>query len=117
MTTVRASLGEGAARALDEADPLAPFRDRFVLPSRPDGTPRVYLAGQSLGAQPVSARAAVEAELDAWARLGVDGWFAAKEGWLDSDGAIREPTATLVGARPGEIATMNTLTVNLHLLL
>ncbi len=117
MTTAASVLGEEHARRLDAADPLARYRDRFLLPTAPDGTPRVYLAGQSLGAQPVSARAAVEAELDAWARLGVDGWFAAKDGWLDADGAIREPTATLVGARVGEIATMNTLTVNLHLLL
>ena len=117
MTTAASVLGEEHARRLDAADPLARYRDRFLLPTAPDGTPRVYLAGQSLGAQPVSARAAVEAELDAWARLGVDGWFAAKEGWLDADGAIREPTATLVGARASEIATMNTLTVNLHLLL
>ncbi len=116
MTTAATDLGEDHARRLDAADPLAGYRDRFLLPTGPDGTPRVYLAGQSLGAQPASARAEVEAELEAWARLGVDGWFAAKRAWLDADGAIREPTATLVGARPGEIATMNTLTVNLHLL-
>ena len=117
MTTVRATLGESAARALDGADPLAPFRERFRLPSRPDGTPRVYLAGQSLGAQPVAARAAVEAELDAWARLGVDGWFADTAPWIAADEAIRAATARVVGARPSEVATLNTLTVNLHLLL
>ena len=116
MTTGATDLGEDHARRLDAADPLAGYRDRFLLPTAPDGTPKVYLAGQSLGAQPASARAEVEAELDAWARLGVDGWFAAERAWLDADDGIREPTATLVGARPGEIATMNTLTVNLHLL-
>ncbi len=117
MTTAATVLGEDHARGLDAADPLAGYRDRFRLPTADDGTPKVYLAGQSLGAQPVSARAEVEAELEAWARLGVDGWFAAERAWLDADGAIREPTATLVGARPGEVTTMNTLTVNLHLLL
>jgi len=117
MTTVRATLGEAAARALDGADPLASFRDRFHLPSRPDGTPRVYLAGQSLGAQPQAARAAVEVELDAWARRGVDGWFADRAPWLAADEVIRGATARLVGARPSEVATLNTLTVNLHLLL
>ena len=116
MTTAATDLGEDHARSLDAADPLAGYRDRFLLPETADGTPKVYLAGQSLGAQPASARAEVEAELDAWAHLGVDGWFAAERAWLDADGAIREPTATLVGARPGEITTMNTLTVNLHLL-
>lgn len=120
MTAAPGDLGEEHARSLDSADPLAHYRDRFLLPTAPDGTPAVYLAGQSLGAQPATARAAVEAELDAWARLGVDGWFrgngAGRRAWVDADDAIREWTATLVGARPGEVATMNTLTVNLHLL-
>jgi kynureninase len=116
VTTAPTGLGEEGARSLDAADPLVGYRDRFLLPTAADGTPKIYLAGQSLGAQPASARAEVEAELDAWARLGVDGWFDARRAWLDADGAIREPTATLVGARPGEITTMNTLTVNLHLL-
>ena len=117
MTTAATVLGEDHARSLDAADPLAGYRDRFLLPTADDGTPRVYLAGQSLGAQPVSARAEVGAELEAWARLGVDGWFASERAWLDIDGAIREPTARLLGALPGEVTTMNTLTVNLHLLL
>ena len=116
MTTAATDLGEDHARRLDAADPLASYRDRFLLPTGPDGTPRVYLAGQSLVPSP-RRLGEVEAELEAWARLGVDGWFAATRAWLDADGAIREPTATLVGARPAEIATMNTLTVNLHLLL
>jgi kynureninase len=117
VTSAATVLGEDHARSLDAADPLAGHRDRFLLPTAADGAPKVYLAGQSLGAQPASARAEVEAELEAWARMGVDGWFASERAWLDADGAIREPTATLVGARPGEITTMNTLTVNLHLLL
>ncbi len=117
MTTAATDLREDHARSLDAADPLAGFRARFILPTAADGSPKVYIAGQSLGAQPVTARAEVEAELEAWARLGVDGWFASERAWLNADGAIREPTATLVGARPGEVTTMNTLTVNLHLLL
>jgi kynureninase len=71
----------------------------------------------SLGAQPVGAREAVERELDLWARLGVDGWFAEPDGWLEADGATREMTARLVGAQPAEVATLNTLTIDLHLLL
>ncbi len=117
VTSAEAALGEDHARSLDAADPLAGYRDRFLLPAADDGTPKVYLAGQSLGAQPVTARAAVEAELDAWARLGVDGWFARERAWIDADDALRESTARLVGARPAEVATLNTLTVNLHLLL
>ncbi len=116
MTLTAAELGEDHARSLDAADPLAPFRERFILPTGADGRPKTYLAGQSLGAQPVTARAEVEAELDAWARHGVDGWWASGRAWMEADDAIRAWTARLVGARPGEVATLNTLTVNLHLL-
>lgn len=116
MTTVKSAIGEASAHALDAADPLAGWRDRFTLPSGANGRPKAYLAGMSLGAQPVDARAAVERELDAWARLGVEGWFVSG-GWLEADGAVRAATARLVGARPAEVATLNTLTVNLHLLM
>ncbi len=116
MTATARGLGEDDARRLDAEDPLAGYRDRFLLPARSDGSLKVYLAGQSLGAQPVAARAAVEVELDAWSRLGVDGWFASHGAWMAADGALRESAATLVGARPAEVTTMNTLTVNLHLL-
>ena len=117
MTTVKSAVGEASARALDAADPLSSYRDRFVLPIGADGRPKAYLAGMSLGAQPIGARDAVERELDAWARFGVDGWFAGERGWLEADGVLREATAGIVGARPDEVATLNTLTVNLHLLL
>jgi kynureninase len=111
------ALDEGHAHALDEADLLSGYRDRFLLPTADDGTPKVYLAGQSLGAQPVAARAEVEVELDAWARHGVDGWWTEKRPWMEADEAVRASTARLVGARTGEVATLNTLTVNLHALL
>jgi kynureninase len=117
MTVVKAALGEASARALDANDPLAGWRERFLLPPGRDGRPTAYLAGMSLGAQPVGAREAVERELARWARLGVEGWFGDDDGWLEADGAVREMTAGLVGARPSEVATLNTLTVNLHLLL
>jgi kynureninase len=117
MTSVTAAVGEATALALDAADPQRGWRDRFLLPIGSDGRPKAYLAGMSLGAQPVGAREAVERELDAWARLGVDGWFAPDHGWLEADGAVREATAGIVGARPSEVATLNTLTINLHLLM
>ncbi len=93
------------------------MRDRFLLPDGPDGPdgpPAIYLAGQSLGLQPRSARVAVEEVLDRWARLGVDGWFTAERPWFTEDDALREPMARIVGARPAEIAILNSLTVNLH---
>jgi kynureninase len=111
---------EAEALARDRADPLSATRDRFLLPDGPegpDGPPAIYLAGQSLGLQPKAARVAVEEVLDRWARLGVDGWFTAERPWFTEDDALREPMARIVGARPGEIAVLNSLTVNLHLLL
>jgi kynureninase len=117
MTVVKTALGDASARALDAADPLAPWRDRFLLPLGRDGRPAAYLAGMSLGAQPVGAREAVERELERWARLGVEGWFGGDAGWLEADGRVREMTAGIVGARPSEVATLNTQTINLHLLL
>jgi kynureninase len=117
MTSVASAVGEATALALDAADPQRGWRDRFLLPIGSDGRPKAYLAGMSLGAQPVGARESVERELDAWARLGVDGWFAPDGGWLEADGAVREATAGMVGARPSEVATLNTLTINLHLLM
>jgi len=117
LTPTETDLGEDQARRLDAADPLAHLRGRFLLPTAADGRPRTYLAGQSLGAQPVAARAEVEVELDAWARHGVEGWWTRERSWMEADEAVRASTARLVGARPGEIATLNTLTVNLHALL
>jgi len=119
MTAAGPALRVDEAFALeqDAADPLASQRQRFHIPVGPDGSPRVYLAGQSLGAQPRAARDALETELDAWATLGVEGHFHEGAAWVSYDEPLREPTARLVGALPDEVATMNTLTVNLHLLM
>lgn len=65
--------GPDFARALDEADPLAGFRERFELPRGTGGGPSVYLLGHSLGPLPVAAREAVAREVDRWSRLAVDG--------------------------------------------
>jgi kynureninase len=97
---------------LEAADPLPSLRDEFHVP---DGW--AYLAGNSLGLQPKGARTEIEAELDEWARLGVEGWFESREPWLEYAGSLRASVGRLVGAGPDEIAVMNTLTVNLHLLL
>jgi kynureninase len=108
---------EADALARDLADPLSRFRDRFLLPVGPDGSPAIYLAGQSLGLQPRTARAAIEAELEIWARRGADGWFDPGRPWFTLDDTLREPMAQVVGARPSEVAILNTLTINIHLLL
>jgi len=111
---------EADALARDAADPLSSYRDRFLIPDGPggpDGLPAIYLAGQSLGLQPRTARAAVEAELDRWAGLGVEAFFTGERPWFTLDDALREPMARIVGARPAEVALLNTLTINIHLLL
>ena len=109
--------GEVEALALDAADPLSGYRSRFLLPVGPDGAPRIYLAGQSLGLQPRSAREALGVELDAWAAQGVDAWFEEPRHWFTITDRLRAPMARLVGARPSEVAVLNALTVNIHLLL
>ena len=103
------------ARALDARDPLAGFRERFVLPTaRPDG---IYFVGNSLGPMPRAARAIVEGELDAWERLGVGGHLDAERPWYSYHERLRAPLARLVGAGEHEVVAMNSLTVNLHLML
>ncbi len=121
MTTRRgavvdSTLEEAEALALDAADPLADYRARFHFPTDARGRRTMYLAGMSLGLQPRGAREAVERELDAWARHGVDGWFV-PDGWYTIDERLRGSMAAIVGARPTEVAIANTLTVDLHLLL
>jgi kynureninase len=108
---------EAFARQLDAADGLATFRDSFLLPRRPDGTPQVYLCGHSLGLQPVAARALVEQELDDWAHLGVEGHFRGTTPWYTYHETLRDAGARLVGALPREVVFMNSLTVNLHLMM
>ncbi len=108
---------ESYARELDAADPLAGYRERFLLPQRPDGGPAVYLCGNSLGLQPRQARDRVEQELADWERLAVDAHFKGRTPWYSYHETLREPAARLVGAQPDEVVMMNGLTTNLHLML
>ena len=108
---------EAFAREMDAADPLRGFRERFCIPRRPDGGDVVYLAGNSLGLQPRTARDLVLAELDEWALRAVDAHFEAERPWLAYHENLREPGARLVGALPHEVVFMNGLTVNLHLMM
>ncbi|MEJ2547165.1 MAG: kynureninase, partial [Gemmatimonadota bacterium] len=101
----------------DREDPLAGFRDRFELPASSDGSPLVYLVGNSLGPLPRASREAVARVLDVWGREGVDGWFTPPDPWYEIDERFLEPLAELVGAKLHEVSVMNGLTVNLHLLL
>ncbi len=109
--------GAGTAAALDAADPLAGFRDEFHLPVGRAGSPQIYLAGNSLGAVPRAAADYVNAELERWARLGVAGHFAGALAWEPYHELLTDSLGRLVGGRPHEVVAMNSLTVNLHLLM
>jgi kynureninase len=122
--------GPAGARALDAADELAGMRQQFELP-REQGRTLTYLCGHSLGLMPRAVRRSIDTELDRWAKLGVDGHLpdvqprrgrarparAAHGGWLDYHVPMAPALAELVGAQRDEVVAMNTLTVNLHLML
>jgi kynureninase len=107
---------EAHAAALDAADPLRGFRDEFHLPLH-DGAPQAYFVGNSLGLQPKGARTHVEQVLDKWANEAVEGHFTGDAQWMDYHALVRDGLARVVGAQPSEVVAMNSLTVNLHLLL
>ncbi len=111
------SADEKFALQLDAEDPLRRFREKFHTPLSQDGKPLIYFAGNSLGLMPKAARQIVEQELDDWAKLGVDAHLDASTPWYSYHETLREPTAGLVGAKPIEVICMNTLTVNLHLMM
>lgn len=105
------------ARKLDADDSLAAFRDRFHLPPGKDGKPQIYFCGHSLGLQPKTTAQVVADELDDWQRLGVGGHFRSRHPWMPYHRFLTEYTAELVGALPSEVVNMNSLTVNLHLMM
>jgi kynureninase len=104
------------AAAADQADPLREFRDRFLIPPH-DGHDSHYFCGNSLGLQPRAIREAVGAELDYWGELGVEGHFKGRLPWMDYHEFVRDDLAQVVGALPSEVVAMNTLGVNLHLMM
>jgi kynureninase len=111
------SANEDFALQLDAEDSLRGFREKFHVPLGKDGKPLIYLAGNSLGLMPKSARKIVEQELDDWAKLAVDAHLEAATPWYSYHETLRDPTARLVGAQWNEVVCMNSLTVNLHLMM
>ncbi|WP_445146454.1 kynureninase [Dyella sp. Tek66A03] len=104
------------AQAQDAADPLRHFRDEFHIPPH-EGRDSHYFCGNSLGLQPRAVRPALSAELDYWGELGVEGHFKGRLPWMDYHEFVRDDLATVVGAQPTEVVAMNTLGVNLHLMM
>lgn len=104
------------ARTMDEQDPLRRFREEFLFPQQ-NGKPFIYLCGNSLGLQPKSARTVLGQQLDNWQNLAVEGWFEGDSPWMFYHKELKKLMAPVVGANPAEVCPMNTLTVNLHLLM
>ena len=133
MPSASYSADESFARQMDERDPLRGYRALFHMPrvaemvrrapaslegaSASDEREVVYLTGNSLGLCPKAAAHALHVEMDDWARLGVEGHLHGANPWLSYHEIFREMGARLVGAVPGEVVMMNSLTVNLHLLM
>jgi len=108
---------EDFAKQLDAQDSLHVYREKFHLPANRSGEPLIYFAGNSLGLMPKAAKQIVEQELEDWAKLGVDAHLKAKTPWYSYHETLRGPAARLVGAQPIEVICMNSLTVNLHLMM
>jgi kynureninase len=108
---------ESFALRMDADDSLSSYREQFHIPRRPGSDPVIYFCGNSLGLQPRATGNLIEKELNDWAQLGVDGHFKEEAPWYSYHELFRDSGARLVGARPGEVVMMNSLTVNLHLMM
>lgn len=104
------------AAELDTHDPLARYRERFHLP-RHRGADEIYLCGNSLGLQPKSTARYLQEELEDWQRLAVKAHFDGRRPWMPYHEFLTDKTARVVGALPQEVVNMNSLTVNLHLMM
>ncbi|KAK3116385.1 Kynureninase (L-kynurenine hydrolase) [Teratosphaeriaceae sp. CCFEE 6253] len=129
---------EDYAKQQDANDPLTRLRDNFIIPSKAalarktlspcpsqepgQDEPSIYLCGNSLGLQPRRTRAYMQQYLDTWASKGVYGHFKEVEDsplvpWLHVDDDCVPEMAKIIGARESEVAVMQTLTANLHLMM
>lgn len=104
------------AKEQDERDELNIFREQFLFPKFKDKS-FIYLCGNSLGLQPKVAKEVLNKQLDNWATYAVEGWFDGDEPWMFYHKELKKLMAPIVGAMPSEVCPMNTLTVNLHLLM
>lgn len=105
------------AKHLDREDALSEYRECFERPTDSQGQPLIYLCGNSLGLQPKQTKKYLELELEQWAKWGVDGHTEGKNAWLPYHELLTHQMAEVVGGKPQEVVVMNTLTVNLHLMM
>jgi kynureninase len=110
-------LGLEFAKQLDQNDELSSYRNLFHIPKDKNGNDLIYMTGNSLGLQPKSTKDYINQELEDWANLGVEGHTDAKNPWLAYHEYLTESMTKIVGAKPIEVVVMNTLTVNLHLMM
>lgn len=104
------------AHHLDELDPLKDFQSKFLTPKH-NGKDAIYLCGNSLGLQPVNARMEVDKVLNNWQDLAIEGFFTGDEPWLDLHKRLTPTLSSILGAKKEEVTIMNSLTVNIHLLM
>jgi kynureninase len=104
------------AQQLDAEDKISHYRDEFLFPEV-NGKQVIYFTGNSLGLQPKRTKAYVDEVMHDWAKYAVEGHFYADKPWWDYHERFAEPLSKVVGALPSEVTVMNTLTVNLHLLM
>ena len=104
------------AQELDQKDPLSKYRNEFIFPQHNDKNV-IYFTGNSLGLQPKRTQKYVADVMNDWANLAVEGHFYAEKPWWDYHERFANPLSKIVGALPSEVTVMNTLTVNLHLLM
>nr|MBS0036575.1 kynureninase [Saprospiraceae bacterium] len=102
---------------MDRKDPLASLRNEFNLPAEFKGKPCIYLCGNSLGLQPKKAGEYVRMEMEKWAEMGVEGHVKGKYPWMPYHEFLTEKMSAIVGGEKDEVVVMNSLSVNLHLLM
>lgn len=105
------------ALELDAKDELKKYREEFHIPLQKSGEEHIYMCGNSLGLQPKRTKKFLNQELDDWATFGVEGHFHAQNPWMPYHEFLTESYAKIVGAKNTEVIAMNTLTVNLHLMM
>jgi kynureninase len=104
------------ATNLDEQDPLKDFAAKFLIPKH-NGKDAIYLCGNSLGLQPVTAQQYVNDVFTTWKDLAIEGFFRGDQPWLGFHKRLTHTLGDILGANADEVTIMNSLTVNLHLLM
>ena len=116
MTNLNFENTEVFALGLDQKDSLRTRRESFFIPQY-NGHDLIYFCGNSLGLQPRKSAFFLDKEQQTWQNHGVEGWFEGSEPWLDYHAFCKNTLADITGTLPAEVCPMNSLTVNMHLLL